>query len=150
MSSGPRPPARRRLDTEERLAHDADVWVATSSPEGVAHLVPLSFAWDGEALIVATPADSRTARNLAATGSARLGLGETRDVTMIDGDVEVFEIDELAPHLRECFVSRTGWDPAAEAAPHRWFRISPRQIQAWREVDELAGRTLMRDGRWQA
>jgi len=32
----------------------------------------------------------------------------------------------------------------------RWFRISPQRIQAWREVDELPGRELMRDGRWLA
>jgi hypothetical protein len=30
----------------------------------------------------------------------------------------------------------------------RWFRISPRRIQAWREVNELPDRELMRDGRW--
>jgi hypothetical protein len=29
--------------------------------------VPLSFDWDGEALLVATPTDSPTGRNLAAT-----------------------------------------------------------------------------------
>jgi hypothetical protein len=27
-------------------------------------------------------------------------------------------------------------------------RISPRRIQAWREVNELPDRELMRDGRW--
>jgi hypothetical protein len=32
--------------------------------------------------------------------------------------------------------------------PYRWFRISPRRIQAWREANELAGRELMRDDRW--
>jgi hypothetical protein len=30
----------------------------------------------------------------------------------------------------------------------RWFRISPRRIQAWREVNEMPDRELMRDGRW--
>jgi len=35
-----------------------------------------------------------------------------------------------------------------EHTPYRWFRISPRRIQAWREVDELADRELMRNGRW--
>ncbi|WP_371126874.1 hypothetical protein [Streptomyces sp. 2314.4] len=33
------------------------------------------------------------------------------------------------------------------ATPYRWFRISPRRIQACREVNELAGRELVRDGR---
>ena len=44
--------------------------------------------------------------------------------------------------------ARTGFDPRALATPYRWFRISPRRIQAWREVNELPDRELMRDGRW--
>jgi hypothetical protein len=46
------------------------------------------------------------------------------------------------------FAARTGFDPRALATPYRWFRISPRRIQAWREVNELPDRELMRDGRW--
>jgi hypothetical protein len=36
----------------------------------------------------------------------------------------------------------------ALATPYRWFRITPRRIQAWREENELQDRELMRDGRW--
>jgi hypothetical protein len=43
---------------------------------------------------------------------------------------------------------RTGFDPRTLATPYRWFRIFPRRIQAWREVNELPDRDLMRDGRW--
>ena len=32
---------------------------------------------------------------------------------------------------------QTGFDPRALATPYRWFRISSRRIQAWREVNEL-------------
>ena len=46
------------------------------------------------------------------------------------------------------FVAHTGFDPRAPATPYRWFRLSPRRIQAWREVNELPDRELMRDGRW--
>ena len=86
MSAGPRSRAQRRRDTEHRLTNDIDLWVASASADDAPYLVPLSFDWDGEALLVATP--------------------------------------------------------------YRWFRISPRRIQAWREVNELSGRELMRDGRW--
>lgn len=85
----------RRRDTEHRLAHDVDAWVASASVDGVPYLVPLSFDWDGETLLVATPADSPTGGNLAATGATRLGLGPTRDVVMIEGEVEVLPIDAL-------------------------------------------------------
>ena len=143
----PRSLAERRRDTEHRLTHDVDLWVASASPDGVPYLVPLSFDWDGEALLLATT-DSPTARNLAATRVVRLGLGPTRDVTMIEGDVEVLEIDALPREQGDRFAARTGFDPRALGAPYRWFRISPRRVQAWREEDELADRELMRDGRW--
>jgi len=62
--------------------------------------------------------------------------------------VEVLEIDALPQERGDRFVAHTGFDPRALATPYRWFRISPRRIQAWREVNELPGRELMRDGRW--
>ncbi|WP_405855834.1 pyridoxamine 5'-phosphate oxidase family protein [Streptomyces sp. NBC_00090] len=143
MTAAPRSRAQRRRDTEHRLAHDVDVWVATASPDGAPYLVPLSFDWDGEALLVATPANSPTGRNLAATRLARLGLGHTRDVSMIDGDVEVLEIEALPRDRGDRFAERTGFDPRTLTTPYRWFRITPRRVQAWREVNELAGRELL-------
>jgi hypothetical protein len=66
----PRSRDQRRRDTEHRLAHDVDVWVASDSAGGAPYLVPLPF------------------------------------------------------------------------------RILPRRIQAWREVNELSDVELMRDREW--
>ncbi|MFI6515245.1 pyridoxamine 5'-phosphate oxidase family protein [Spirillospora sp. NPDC050679] len=148
MSDAPRSRARRRRDTEHRLAHDVDLWAASASPDGAPYLVPLSFDWDGETLLLATPAGSPTGRNLAAARTVRLGLGPTRDVTMIEGEVEVLEIDALPRERGDRFAARTGFDPREQTEHYRWFRVSPRRVQAWREADELPGRELMRDGRW--
>jgi hypothetical protein len=148
MSAEPRSRAQRRRNTEHRLNRDIDVWVASASAEGAPYLVPLSFDWDGEALLVSTPTDSPTGRKLAATRAVRLGLGHTRDVSMIEGDVEILEIDALPPERGDRFAARAGFDPRTLATPYRWFRISPRGIQAWREVNELPDRELMREGRW--
>ncbi|MEU4272352.1 pyridoxamine 5'-phosphate oxidase family protein [Streptomyces sp. NPDC026092] len=152
MSTPPTPPrsrAERRRDTEYRLTHDVDVWVASASADGAPYLVPLSFDWDGEALLVATPADSPTGRNLAATRAARLALGGTRDVTMIDGEVEVFAMDALSQERGDRFADRTGFDPRRDLeTPYRWFRITPHRVQAWCEANEIRGRDLMRDGTW--
>jgi hypothetical protein len=142
MTVEPRPRADRRRDTEHRLTNDVDVWVASASAEGKPYLVPLSFDWDGEAVLVATPTNSPTGKNLATSGVARLALGPTRDVTMIEATVEVIEIDELPQEQGDRF------DPRGLTSSYRWFRITPRRIQAWREVDELPERELMRDGRW--
>jgi hypothetical protein len=150
MNADPRSRAQRRHGTEHRLTHDQDVWVGSASTDGAPYLVPLSFEWDGQTLLMATPKDSPTGRNLAATRAVRLGLGHTRDVSMIEGVVEVLEIDALPQERGDRFAAQTGFDPRALATPYRWFRVTPRRIQAWREVNELPDRELMRDGRWLA
>jgi hypothetical protein len=146
--TGPRPRTLRRRDTEHRLAHDVDLWVGTASVDGEPYLVPLSFDWDGETLLLATPAGSPTGRNLAATRSTRLALGHTRDVSVIEGRVEVLEIGALPRPRGDRFAERTGFDPRTSATPYRWFRVTPHRVQAWREADELQGRELMREGHW--
>ncbi|GGM00680.1 pyridoxamine 5'-phosphate oxidase family protein [Nakamurella endophytica] len=150
MTPEPRTRAERRRDTLDRLERDVDLWVATASARGVPYLVPLSFDWDGEAVWLATPADSPTGRNLAAGRSVRLALGHTRDVCTIDGDVTVLPIDARSREEGDRFAARTGFDPRTLSTPYRWFRIVPRRIQAWREVDELPDRELLRDGTWRA
>ena len=113
MSADPRSRAQRRRETEHRLTHDIDVWVSSASADGAPYLVPLSFDWDGEAMLVATPTDSPTGRNLAATRAVRLGLGHPRDVSMIEGEVEVLEIDALPQDRGDRFVARTGFEQYA-------------------------------------
>ncbi len=51
----------------------------------------------------------------AATRAVRLGLGHTRDVSMIEGEVEVVEIDALPQERGDWFAARTGFDPRALA-----------------------------------
>lgn len=94
-----------------------DVWVASALADGAPYLVSLSLDWDGEARLTATPTDSPTGRSLAATRAVRLGLGHTRDVSMMEGEVEVLEIDALPQERSERFVAHSGFDPGALAKP---------------------------------
>ncbi len=100
-------------------------------------LVPLSFDWDGEAFLLATAAETPTGRNLIANGRVRIALGDTRDVTMIDGYVDILPIDALPQDVGDRFATRSGFDPRRLGARYRWFRVTPRRIQAWREENEL-------------
>jgi hypothetical protein len=62
----PRTRARRTVDAFAKLAAlYADVWVAPASRTGVAHLVPISFSWDGEHIILATEVPAIIIRNIA-------------------------------------------------------------------------------------
>ena len=143
----PRPLQQRQQDTRARLSRDVDAWVATAGRDGHAYLLPLSFLWDGAALTVATPESSRTGRNLRSSGRARLAIGPTRDVVLVNGVVEAFTLETVPAELADAFAHKL-WDPREETARYAYFRITPRRIQAWREENELAGRDLMRDGRW--
>jgi hypothetical protein len=62
--------------------------------------------------------------------------------------VEVIDIDALPQKQGDRFAARSGFDPRELTSSYRWFRLTPRRVQAWREVDELPERELMRDGGW--
>jgi hypothetical protein len=147
MTSERRSGAERRADTVARLETDADVWAATAR-DGVPHLVPLSFCWDGLRIILATPSGSPTARNADTSGVVRLALGPTRDVTVFEATVEVVPCGQADPSVAESFRARVGWDPRDEEIEHSFLIALPRVARAWRNVPELEGRTIMRHGRW--
>ncbi|MBN6054892.1 pyridoxamine 5'-phosphate oxidase family protein [Nonomuraea sp. RK-328] len=149
MTPPARSPHQRKHDTLHRLEHDVDAWVATADPgTGEPYMVPLSFLWDGATLLLATAAASPTAGNLRASGKARLGLGLTRDVVLIEGAVETLRSEEISTQVGDAFAVKTGFDPRELSSPYLYFRLRPERIQAWREVNELTGRDLMTDGRW--
>jgi hypothetical protein len=146
---GPRSLPQRVADTRRRLDDDIDLWVSSADPAtGTPYLVPLSFLWDGSTVIVSTPAASPTARNLAATGQVRLALGHTRDVVLVEGTVTTHSAAELGDATCDAFAAKSGFDPRSLRTEYGWFRVTPQRIQAWREVDELVGRELMRGGEW--
>lgn len=139
----PRSPAQRVRDALARLEHDEDLWVASAGGDRP-WLVPLSFHWTGHQVLLATGRNSPTHRN-ALAGGLRLALGHTRDVVMLDGDVDV--PDALPDEQAETVARVTGVDPRSDGEGV-YLRFSPRRIQAWRTYEETRDRTIMRDGRW--
>jgi hypothetical protein len=148
-----RPASRRKADTLALLTEEAaDVWVATASAEGGTaspHLVPVSLGWlDDDRAVIAIPTTSRTTRNLLEHGLARLAVGPTRDVVMIDAELDaVFDVAEAPAPVTECFVAQADWDPRTSSG-YSFLVLRPTRIQAWREANEIPDRTLMRDGHW--
>lgn len=150
--AAPRSASQRKADTLALLRTAVlDGWVASAGlVEGAvrAHLVPLSLAWIDEHVVISLDADSITARNIVAHRSARLGIGETRDVVMIDATVdEVVPVAGAPRELGDRFAAQADWDPRT-AGGYIYIVLRPQRIQAWRNVDEDAGRTIMRDGTW--
>jgi len=117
----PRSAEQRKTDTMTRLESDIDAWVATADTAGNGY-------------------------HLSRAGRVRVGVGAVRDVTMIDGTAQPVEDEET----KDAFAAKHGWDPRTESGDYAYFRIVPDRVQAWRAVNELPGRALMRDGNWLA
>jgi hypothetical protein len=113
-------------------------------------MVPLSYAWTEGRLIVATASRTPTAVNLMATGLARVAIGSTDDVVLIDVTVETaVPLEDVSRELADLYAAQSDWDPRTGTdLPTHYFVLTPTRVQAWREANEQAGRTLMRDGAW--
>lgn len=152
--TGPRSGAVRKADALAQLGTPGiDVWVASASISASgsprAHLVPLSLAWIDERVIVALESDSRTARNIIEHGTARLAVGPTRDVVIVDAVLErATELGDAPAMLADRYAEQADWDPRTANGSFMLLVLRPERIQAWREANELEGRTLMRAGTW--
>jgi hypothetical protein len=68
---------------------------------------------------------------------------------MIDAELEqAYGLDDVPAGLARGYAAQADWDPRESGGGIRFLVLRPRRIQAWREVNELPGRTLMRDGAW--
>ncbi len=137
----------RKQDTLRRLEQDVDLWVATASADGTPYLMPLSFLWDDKTILLSTAAGNPTARNLRANPTLQLTLGHTRDVIHIEATAQTLDPHDLTASEGDAFAEKAGFDPR-ELAGYLFFRATPTKIQAWREVNELKDRVLLRDGLW--
>ena len=147
----PRPAEVRKVDALALLqAPNADVWVATAGVDDGTprpHLVPVSLAWHDDRAVIAVTGSSRTAQDLRATRTARLAVGPTRDVVMIDAELEAITEVAEAGELAEVYAGQADWDPRGSSG-YLFFTLRPLRVQAWREANEIEGRTVMRDGQW--
>ncbi|HEX6724440.1 MAG TPA: hypothetical protein VF073_04285 [Gaiella sp.] len=144
MRPAARSRAQRKADTLDSLQREVDCWVASADERGNAHLVPLSYWWDGHALVLATPRSSPTATNLLRAGVARVAVGPTRDVMLVDGRVT----EGVSEAIADAHSEHTGFDAREEPVDYVYLRLTPVEVRAWREANELSGRLLMRDGKW--
>lgn len=140
MTAPARSGQQRVADTVHRLEHDVDAWVATASPRGEPCMVPLSFLWDGATLLFSTLDSNPTARNVASgLRRARIGLGLTRDVVLMECAVETVPAAALPPEVVAAFAVKTGFRPGPR---YVYLRMTPLWTQAWREVNEIPGREV--------
>lgn len=141
----PRDAAARKADVLRMLETERHLWLASAST-GRPHLIPIAYAWDGTRLVVLTRRATRTVRNLRRTGRARVAIGTTRDVVLIDAAVTLSEPAQAGPELSE-LLARLPLDPARVPGAIV-VHLAPQRIQTWRGLAEMAGRIVLDDGVW--
>ena len=148
MPEDPRSLEQRKADVLARLsAPVADAWVSTAGGDQP-YLVPLTLAWFRERLLIATGGKMVTARNITTSGRARIALGTTRDVVLIDAVLEATIPVTEAPDEGAAYAEQNDWDPRTAGEAYVFLVMRPERVQAWREENELPGRTLMTAGVW--
>ncbi|MEW1657344.1 MULTISPECIES: pyridoxamine 5'-phosphate oxidase family protein [unclassified Streptomyces] len=143
----PRDAGQRKRDALQRLESDEDAWISTATADGAPTLVPLSFVWHQEQLVMSTKGVNITVRNLAARGESWVAIGHTRDVVLLHCTAEVLANDALPQEAADALATKLGWNPRGRE-PWVFLRFTPQRMLVWREANELAGRELMRDGVW--
>ncbi|WP_210749841.1 hypothetical protein [Nocardia vermiculata] len=107
----------------------------------------MAFVEDGAAIVTATGANSKTVRNLRGSGRARVAVGTTSDVVMVDATLDgLISVNEVVADLADRFAA-VSHDPR-QLPGYIYIRLRPRRIQVWNGFHEFAGRTVMLDGEW--
>ena len=138
----------RKADVLEALEKQKDVWLASADPAGRPHLIAVSAWWDGDELVIATRAASKTARNLAMNPVVKVARGAPSDAILIDAQVVDSRAVEDSAELCGGFSAAVGWDPREEGEGWMFYRLRPIRIQAYRGYGELEGRDVMKGSRW--
>lgn len=76
------------------LRTETVVWLSSVGADGLPHLVPVWFSWDGQAVLIASKPNAKKVTNLRANPSAMLALGEPDDdfdVGMLQGVAELLD-----------------------------------------------------------
>lgn len=61
---------------------------------------------------------------------------------------QVINVTDAPGAIAEGYAEQSDWDPRTAGGQMVFISLRPDRIQAWREVNELPHRTLMRAGAW--
>jgi PPOX class probable F420-dependent enzyme len=71
-----------------RLIRSHDYWLATVTPQGAPHLMPVWAVWDGGRLWFSSANGSRKARNLSADPRCTVSTSDPREPVVVHGRAE--------------------------------------------------------------
>jgi PPOX class probable F420-dependent enzyme len=92
MDSRTSPDAAAAVRIEHMLRTETVIWLSSVCSDGLPHLVPIWFSWDGSSVLIASKPHARKVANVRANPAVMLALGEPDDdfdVGMVEGVAEL-------------------------------------------------------------
>ncbi|MHB8459669.1 MAG: pyridoxamine 5'-phosphate oxidase family protein [Candidatus Limnocylindrales bacterium] len=92
--SGNRSACPLPAELRERLDGELVVWLSSVRPDGAPHLLPLWFAWDGEAITIYSKPEAQKVRNVRRDPRVMVAVGQAGSaftVTLLEGVAEMVE-----------------------------------------------------------
>jgi PPOX class probable F420-dependent enzyme len=144
--------AADRID--RMLRTETVVWLSSVCSDGMPHLVPIWFSWDGDAILIASKPHARKVANIRANPAVMLALGEPDDdfdVGMVEGIADLLPRPAAAilpaAHLEKYRSQMAAIGLTAEeflATYSQVIRVRPTRYLPWhgrtprRPIDETA------------
>ncbi|MEW5956963.1 MAG: pyridoxamine 5'-phosphate oxidase family protein [Chloroflexota bacterium] len=117
-------------EVQQRLAAEANIWLATVRPDGRPHLTPVWFAWHGNKLYACIEAGSVKARNLRQ--NPRLSLALENGSQPVIGEGTAALVSPPWPDaVVAIFQAKYEWDITTDGQYDTLVEITPGRWLSW-------------------
>jgi nitroimidazol reductase NimA-like FMN-containing flavoprotein (pyridoxamine 5'-phosphate oxidase superfamily) len=118
------------MNDDPRLLTDANIWLATTRPNGKPHLIPIWFVWVDGRFYICTPEDSVKARNLRANPRASVSLEDGSKPVIAECTAEFLQKPYPAAVV-EGFVRKYDWEISNDTAYQALIALTPQKWLHW-------------------
>jgi general stress protein 26 len=129
---------------EERLARTRNYWLATVTPSGAPHLMPVWAVWQHHELWFSSANRSRKARNLAADSRCTLSTDDPLEPVVVSGSARRISDREELERMLEAENAKYGTDYGEEMVDPQFnsvFGLTPEWVFALDTTDFVGSPT---------
>ncbi len=98
------------VSRSNRLASEANIWLALTRADGRPHLTPIWFVWVDEKVWVCTQRNAVKARIVAARPAVSFALEDGNAPVTGEGTARLVDISSAPEHVNATFRQKYDWD----------------------------------------
>jgi len=122
----------------ERIANSHNYWIATTSPDGRPHVMPVWGVWLDDGFYFSTGKTTRKGRNLAANPRCVVCSERADEAIIVEGVVEPVDDPTVYARFADAYKAKYDWPVEQATAPA--YAVRPQVAFAFIEnADDFAG-----------